>query len=66
MLSPITNPTVARPLWVTVQQARALTNLGTTKIYELIGDGTIKVTKVGKRTLVSYASLESLGQTEAA
>ncbi len=48
------------PLTVTVQEARRLTGLGNTTIYKLIGQGKLRVTKIGARTLVIYPSLKSL------
>ena len=48
------------PLTVTVQEARRLTGLGNTTIYKLIGQGKLRVTKIGARTLVLYPSLKSL------
>lgn len=48
------------PLTVTVQEARRLTGLGNTTIYKLIGQGKLRTTKVGARTLVMFPSLKSL------
>jgi excisionase family DNA binding protein len=48
------------PLTVTVQEARRLTGLGNTTIYKLIGQGKLRTTKIGARTLVIYPSLKSL------
>jgi excisionase family DNA binding protein len=53
-----------KPLVVTVNRAKALTGLGHSTIYRLIGDGTLKATKVGKRRLISFESLERLVTTE--
>ena len=41
-------PAGLEPEFVTVAQASSITNLGKTKLYELIADGTIKSTKIGK------------------
>ena len=40
------------PVLVTVKQARALTGLGNTKLYELIGEKRLKSIMVGRRRLV--------------
>jgi excisionase family DNA binding protein len=45
---------------VTVPEALRLSGLGRTKLYELIADGTLASTTVGRRRLVSYASLKAL------
>jgi excisionase family DNA binding protein len=50
----------ATPLLVTVPTALAITGIGRTKLYELINEGTIKIVRVGRRTLVNYKSLEAL------
>lgn len=49
-----------KPVTVTVNTALSLTGLGRTKLYELIGKGTIKTITIGRRRLVVYASLEEL------
>jgi excisionase family DNA binding protein len=49
-----------KPLTVTVKQACEISNLGNTKIYELIRDGRLKAVKVDGRTLIIYASIEAL------
>lgn len=48
------------PLTVTIQGAREATGLGTTKLYELIKQGRLKVVKIGRRTLVSTDSIRAL------
>jgi excisionase family DNA binding protein len=49
-----------KPLTVSVKNAEKLTDLGHTKIYELLGDGTIESVKVGNKRLIVFASLERL------
>jgi excisionase family DNA binding protein len=49
-----------KPLTVTVETVCALTGLGLTKVWQLIRDGKLEVTRIGNRTLVRYASLERL------
>ena len=48
------------PLTVTVDGAKKALGLGTTKIYELIGNGRLKTIKVGRRTLVKTDSIRAL------
>ena len=52
-----------KPLYVTVATAKRLTDLGNTKIYELIGSRVLKSIKIGKRRLIVYSSLEDLKNT---
>lgn len=54
-----------KPLMITLNDAVKLSGLGRTKLYELINDGTVKSTTVGRRRLVVYASLEALAQGNA-
>jgi excisionase family DNA binding protein len=54
-----------RPVLVTVKEARALTGLGNTKIYELIAKKQLRSTKVGRRRLIAYSSIENLINTGA-
>jgi excisionase family DNA binding protein len=49
-------------LWVTPREAIRISSIKRTRLYELINDGTIKSIKVGGKRLVSYASIETLGQ----
>jgi excisionase family DNA binding protein len=53
----------AKPIWVSPRRASSLTGIGLTRLYELLNDGTLKSTKLGRKRLVSYASLESLGES---
>jgi excisionase family DNA binding protein len=48
------------PLSVTVRQACAVTGLSRSMIYNLIGDGKLHSFKVGRRRLITYASLRGL------
>ena len=54
-----------RPVWVTVRTTKELTDLGTTKIYELIAAKHLRSIKVGRRRLVEYSSIENLINTSA-
>ena len=52
------NP-VINPVTVTIQTALHLSELGRTKLYELINRGAIETVRVGKRRLVNFASLKA-------
>jgi excisionase family DNA binding protein len=47
-------------LTCTIAEACEVTGLGRTKLYELIGDGQISTTAIGRRRLVLVQSLLSL------
>ncbi|WP_423882549.1 helix-turn-helix domain-containing protein [Bradyrhizobium sp.] len=53
----------AQRLSCTIAEACEVTGLGRTKLYELIGDGHLATTTVGRRRLVLVRSLLSLLQT---
>jgi excisionase family DNA binding protein len=53
----------AQRVTCTIADACEATGLGRTKIYELIGDGRLVATSVGRRRLVVVASLLALMQT---
>jgi excisionase family DNA binding protein len=55
-------PARTKPLWVSPREASILIAVGRTRLYELLADGTLKSTKIGRKRLISYASLESLGE----
>jgi excisionase family DNA binding protein len=42
-----------------IENAAKISGIGKTKLYELIGDNKIVARKFGRRTLVSYESLQS-------
>lgn len=48
------------PLVYSINEACRISSLGRTRMYQLIRVGDLKATKVGKRTLVSAASLKEL------
>ena len=50
----------AQRLTCTIAEACEVTGLGRTKIYELIGDGRVSTTTVGRRRLVIVQSLLAL------
>jgi excisionase family DNA binding protein len=50
----------AQRLTCTISEACEVTGLGRTKLYELIGDGHLATTTVGRRRLVVVRSLLSL------
>jgi len=49
-----------RPLAVRVADASRLTGIGKTKLFELIADGTLETTSIGRRRLILYRSLQRL------
>jgi hypothetical protein len=49
-----------RPLTVTIDTARKLSGLGSTKIWELIKDRKLDTVSIGRRRLIVYASLQRL------
>ena len=48
------------PLTVTVAGAKRALGIGTTKIYELIGQGRLRTVKLGRRTLIRTDSIHAL------
>jgi excisionase family DNA binding protein len=54
------------PLTVTVATALRMTQLGRTKLYELIGSGRIETVKIGRRRLIHLSSLYQLVSEQAA
>lgn len=48
------------PLTVTIREAKRLTGLSHVTLYKLMKEGRLTHTKVGRRTLVGYASLRDL------
>jgi excisionase family DNA binding protein len=48
------------PLSVTIRQACALTGLSHVTIYKLIGEGKLHSVKIGRRRLITYATLRGL------
>ncbi|MEH3159828.1 MAG: excisionase family DNA-binding protein [Sphingomonas taxi] len=48
------------PVTITVAGAKKALGLGTTKIYELIGEGRLQTVKIGRRTLVKTDSIRAL------
>jgi excisionase family DNA binding protein len=54
------------PLAVTINEACRLSGLGISSIYDLMREGRLASTPVGRRRLVNYASLEALLAQKAA
>ena len=48
------------PITVTIARFRDMSGLGTTKTYELINEGKLRTTKVGRRTLIYTSSIREL------
>jgi excisionase family DNA binding protein len=57
---PRRSPHTGDPMAVTVDDAKHITGLGHTKLYELISDGTLKSVAIGKRRLILYTSIRDL------
>jgi excisionase family DNA binding protein len=49
-------------IWVTPKEAIRISGIGRTRLYELIKHGTIKSIRLGGKRLISYTSIETLGQ----
>jgi hypothetical protein len=49
-----------KPITITVSTACALSGLGPTKIWALIRDGSLPVSRFARRTLIHYAPFEAL------
>jgi excisionase family DNA binding protein len=48
------------PLCISVPEAMRLLGVGRTKLYELINSHRLRVVKIGRRTLISVASIRAL------
>ena len=48
------------PLTVTVATARKISGLGNTKVWELIRDRKLQTVRIGRRTLITFESLQEL------
>lgn len=59
-------PAGLKPLAVPVKVACQLVGVGNTTMYELIKQGRVETTTIGKRRLIFYRSLEALLSPEAA
>jgi hypothetical protein len=55
-----------KPLTVTIAAARRISGLGNTTIWGLIRDGKLDTSRIGRRRLVVYQSLEKLLTSSAA
>ena len=53
-------PTDAPPLTVTVATAKEISGLGLTTIWGLLKSGKLEAVRIGRRTLITYRSLEAL------
>lgn len=54
------------PIWATVDDARRLSGIGRSKLYELIAANALKSVKVGRRRLILVESIRGLGSSNAA
>lgn len=59
----IDQPPPVDTISVTVKHACKITGLSHTTIYKLIGLGKLRSVKIGRRTLITYASLQGLFTT---
>ena len=50
-----------KPVWITVAEAIRVSSIRRTCLYARIADGTIRSTKLGGKRLISFASIEELG-----
>lgn len=50
----------AKPLTVSVRNARETLDVGNTTLWKMIGDGRLSTIKIGRKRLVIYASIEAL------
>ena len=53
-----------KPITYSINEAIKVSSIGRTRLYELINDGTLKVKRLGRRTLVSAQSLHALLEPE--
>ena len=56
----LTHSSDPEPLVYTVKEAIRLSTIGRTRLYQLINSGELKVTRIGRRTLVRADSLRAL------
>jgi len=49
-----------RPVTLSVSSAVQCIGIGRTKLYQLINDGELDVVKIGRRTLITTASIERM------
>lgn len=52
---------VCQPIWVSINDAMRLSGLGRTTIYDLLATDRLRSITVGRRRLISVASIEALG-----
>jgi hypothetical protein len=56
--SPAAAPPGMKPRLITTAQARGLLSIGDTKLWQLIGDGTLETVKLDCRRMVVFESIE--------
>lgn len=47
------------PIFLAIDEAREVLRVGRSKFYELVADGEIKLTKIGRKSLVRQADLDA-------
>lgn len=52
---------VCQPIWVGINDAMRLSGLGRTTLYDLLATGGLRGITVGRRRLISVASIAALG-----
>ena len=55
-----TDPNAASPICVRVSRAMAMLDIGKTKLYELVSTGDLEAIRIGRRTLILWASIDTL------
>lgn len=53
------------PIWVSVNDAIRASGIHRTRLYELLNSGALGSIKVGRKRLVSFDSIKTLGQPQA-
>ncbi|WP_120075869.1 helix-turn-helix domain-containing protein [Aurantiacibacter odishensis] len=53
-------PNSLTPLAYSITEACQVSSIGKTRLYDLINEGRLKVTRIGRRTLVNAESLRAL------
>jgi hypothetical protein len=62
---PERTPDELKPIWVRPKTAARLCDCSLSRLYELMGSGTLRNTKIDGMRLVSVASIEQLGAASA-
>jgi excisionase family DNA binding protein len=60
MAIPMLEEELSKPLALPIKDACRVLGIGPTKLWELIGNGTLKTISIGRKRLVVYSSLKAL------